>query len=1062
MFKPLKSVSVLLLLFAMPAAISYAASENGATSVSVTQQNGTCKGVVKDKAGEAVIGASVVVKGTTNGVITDLDGNFVLSNVPDGATIQISYVGYTPQEVKFTGKPLDITLQEDTQTLDEVVVTALGIKRQKRSLGYSTTTVGGKDFTEARTTNIGNALSGKIAGVSVSGNATGPGGSSRVVIRGNASLTGNNQPLYVIDGVPFDNTNIGSAGQWGGKDMGDGLSSINPDDIADIQVLKGAAASALYGYRGGNGVILITTKSGQKGKPVSVEFNNNLAFDVIYDYRDFQNVYGQGTQGNRPLSADVAKATETSSWGEVMDGKKAVNFLGNEYAYSPVDNWKNFYRTGINNTTTLAVSGASDKISYRFGVSNMAVKGILPNSSISQQGINMNTTYDISSKVHLMVNANYVFDKNKGRSNLSDGNSNTNAALLYHANSFDIRWMERENPDCDWGTGADGKELLGGTNGYFNNPYWLQYRVTNETNRNRLTGGMTLKYDIFDWLYIQGAVTRDGYNLEYSEVKPIGSASPEDPRGYIKEYTQNFSEMNLNYLIGFNKTFGDWSVGATFGGNRQRNITKKYGLDDKASSFFVPDFYSSSNTAKHVYKKEYTEYRVNSIYGTADLGYKNQVFLNLTGRNDWFSTLDPDNNHYFYPSIGMSWVFSDTFKTPDWFTFGKVRASYAAASNGTKAYQNLLTYKVDNYQSNGQPVVTINNSTVPNKGLKPVQISEWEIGLNLSFLDNRLSLDAAYYVKTTKDDIVQVTTSGASGFESAIQNVGEIRNNGVEVMVNAVPVHTKDFNWNSTFNIAYNSSDVKYLGIDGTGEKIKRLTLDGANSRVGSVSVQNILGHPYGELVGYEYKRTSDGQVIFENGLPVHSDEVQVLGNGVYKVTGGWRNEFTYKNITLSFLIDFKAGAKMFSGTNLSLYSNGLHKNTLQGRGADGKGTMVGNGVMSDGKGGYVKNTVAVSAQDYWQAITSQNIAEEFVYNASFIKLRELSVGYTLPQAWLNKQTLIKGVTLSLVGRNLWTILKHTDNIDPESAYNNGNAQGLELNGYPATRNVGFNVNVKF
>ena len=358
----------------MPAAISYAASDNGATSVNVTQQNGTCKGVVKDKTGEAVIGASVVVKGTTNGVITDLDGNFVLSNVPDGAVIQISYVGYSPQEVKYTGKPLDIILQEDTQTLDEVVVTALGIKRQKRSLGYSTTTVGGKDFTEARTTNIGNALSGKIAGVSVSGNATGPGGSSRVVIRGNASLTGNNQPLYVIDGVPFDNTNIGSAGQWGGKDMGDGLSSINPDDIADIQVLKGAAASALYGYRGGNGAILITTKSGQKGKPVSVEFNNNLAFDVIYDYRDFQDTYGQGTQGNRPLSADVAKSTETSSWGEIMDGGKAVNFLGKEYAYSPVDNWKNFYRTGINNTTTLAVSGASDKISYRFGVSNMAVK----------------------------------------------------------------------------------------------------------------------------------------------------------------------------------------------------------------------------------------------------------------------------------------------------------------------------------------------------------------------------------------------------------------------------------------------------------------------------------------------------------------------------------------------------------------------------------------------------------------------------------------------------------------------------------------------------------------
>mgnify|MGYP002590155322 CR=1 FL=1 len=1006
-------------------------------------QNITVKGNVTSKTdGQPIIGASVIETiSTTNGTITDFDGNFTLS-VPTNATLKISYIGYKPVTVKAAAS-IQVLLEEDTQMVDEVVVTGYTTQR-KADLTGAVSVVKVDEIQKQGENNPVKALQGRVPGMNITADGN-PSGTATVRIRGIGTLN-NNDPLYIIDGVPSKA----------------GMHELNGNDIESIQVLKDAASASIYGSRAANGVIIITTKSGQKGKPVSVEFNNNLAFDVIYDYRDFQNVYGQGTQGNRPLSADVAKATETSSWGEVMDGKKAVNFLGNEYAYSPVDNWKNFYRTGINNTTTLAVSGASDKISYRFGVSNMAVKGILPNSSISQQGINMNTTYDISSKVHLMVNANYVFDKNKGRSNLSDGNSNTNAALLYHANSFDIRWMERENPDCDWGTGADGKELLGGTNGYFNNPYWLQYRVTNETNRNRLTGGMTLKYDIFDWLYIQGAVTRDGYNLEYSEVKPIGSASPEDPRGYIKEYTQNFSEMNLNYLIGFNKTFGDWSVGATFGGNRQRNITKKYGLDDKASSFFVPDFYSSSNTAKHVYKKEYTEYRVNSIYGTADLGYKNQVFLNLTGRNDWFSTLDPDNNHYFYPSIGMSWVFSDTFKTPDWFTFGKVRASYAAASNGTKAYQNLLTYKVDNYQSNGQPVVTINNSTVPNKGLKPVQISEWEIGLNLSFLDNRLSLDAAYYVKTTKDDIVQVTTSGASGFESAIQNVGEIRNNGVEVMVNAVPVHTKDFNWNSTFNIAYNSSDVKFLGIDGTGEKIKRLTLDGANSRVGSVSVQNILGHPYGELVGYEYKRTSDGQVIFENGLPVHSDEVQVLGNGVYKVTGGWRNEFTYKNITLSFLIDFKAGAKMFSGTNLSLYSNGLHKNTLQGRGADGKGTMVGNGVMSDGKGGYVKNTVAVSAQDYWQAITSQNIAEEFVYNASFIKLRELSVGYTLPQAWLNKQTLIKGVTLSLVGRNLWTILKHTDNIDPESAYNNGNAQGLELNGYPATRNVGFNVNVKF
>ncbi len=1058
MFKPLKSVSMLLLLSAMSAGVSYAVPANGTTGVSVTQQDGTCKGVVKDKTGEAIIGASVVVKGTTNGVITDLDGNFIISNVPSGATISISYVGYTPQEVKYTGKPLNITLQEDTQTLDEVVVTALGIKRQKRSLGYSTTTVGGDDFTQARDINVGNALSGKIAGVSVSGNATGAGGSSRIVIRGNASLTGNNQPLYVIDGVPFDNTNLGSAGTWGGMDMGDGLSNISPDDIADIQVLKGAAASALYGYRGGNGAILITTKTGQKGKPVSVEFNNNLTFNTIYDYRDFQDVYGQGTNGQRPMDKDAAKATETSSWGEIMDGGKAVNFLGNEYAYSPINNWKNFYRTGINNSTSLAVSGATDKITYRFGISNMYDKSILPNSNISQQGINMNTTYDITSKLHLMVNANYVFEKFKGRANLSDGNGNTNASLLYHANSFDIRWMERENPNCDWGTTADGKEMIGGTNVYFNNPYWLQYRKTNDTNKNRLTGGITLKYDIFDWLYVQGAVTRDGYNLDFKQVQPMGAAA--DAVGFMTEYSKSFSEMNLNYLIGFNKEFGKWSVGATLGGNRQRNITKQY-IADGVRPFLVPGFNSVNNVGNRPFTKKYTEYQVNSVYATADLGFKNQVFLNLTGRNDWFSTLNPDSNHYFYPSVGLSWVFTDTFHAPDWFTFGKVRASYASASNGTEAYQNYLTYKLNDYKLNGQSNATVNNDNIPNANLKPVRISEWEVGLNLAFMDNRLSFDMAYYIKNTKDDIAKVTVSGASGFGSAIMNVGEIKNTGFEFMVNAVPVRTRNFMWNSTFNIAYNDSEVKYLG-----EGVEKLSIDGASARSGNVTVQSIVGQPYGELVGYKYKRV-DGQIVYENGIAQHSDELENLGTGVYKVTGGWRNEFTYKDFTLSFLLDFKAGAKLFSGTNYTLYSNGLHKNTLTGRGAHGNGSIVGKGVMpvKNAAGevtGYVPNTVAVTAQEYWQGIVSNNIAEEFTYNASFIKLRELSLGYTFPQSLLGKQKLVKGLTVSLVGRNLWTILKHTDNIDPESAYNNTNGQGLELNGYPATRSVGFNLNVKF
>ena len=516
--------------------------------------------------------------------------------------------------------------------------------------------------------------------------------------------------------------------------------------------------------------------------------------------------------------------------------------------------------------------------------------------------------------------------------------------------------------------------------------------------------------------------------------------------------------MYKRQLLGFNKEIGDWSIGATLGGNRQRNIIKTWGTEDNIKGFVVPGFESSNNISNRIFRKDYSEYRVNSIYATADFGWKNQLFLNLTGRNDWFSTLSPESNHYFYPSATLSWVFSDSFSHPEWFTFGKVRASYASASNGTSPYQNYLTYKLESYKVNGQTSATVSNSTVPNKDLKPVRISEYEIGLNMAFFNNRLSFDAAYYHKNTKDDIAAVSTSSASGFSAAIQNIGEIENDGFEFMLNVVPVHTSSFNWNTTFNIAYNNSNVKYLG-----EGVESLSIDGAMANGGYASIQNIVGKPYGQIVGKAYLRDEAGNIIYKDGLPQATSEAVSLGCGVYKVTGGWRNEFSYKGWNLAFLLDFKAGAKLFSGTNLNLYSNGLHKNTLQGRGNNGEGTIIGQGVMLDeATGKYVPNTVAVDAQTYWKSMGRNQIAEEFIYNASFIKLRELSLGYTFPQSMLKKLKVVKGLSVSLIGRNLWTILKHTDNIDPESAYTNSNGQGLELNGYPATRNVGFNLNVKF
>jgi len=1002
-------------------------------------------GKVLDENGMPLPGVSVKIKGGSTGTSTNSNGVFSL-NAPENAVLVVSFVGYESQEISVNARTtISISLKPFSNSLNAVVVTALGIKRESKSIGYSTTKVDGSAFTESRDVNLGNALTGKVAGVSVANNSTGASGSSRVVIRGNASLTGNNQPLYVIDGIPFDNASQGSAGQYGGVDLGDGLSNINPDDIESLQVLKGAAASALYGYRGGNGAILITTKSGSKTNGLGIELNNNLTFNSIIDYRDLQNTYGQGTQGNKPTTAAAALNSANSSWGSLMDGSDAVNILGDTYKYNDdnsKDNWKNFYRTGLNNQTSVAVTGKTDKSNYRVGFSNLHNTSNVPNSGMNQQGVNLNTTYHITPKLQLALTANYIFEKVKNRTLLSDGSTNINATMMYLANSYDVRWLEGK-------TKADGTELTPGNGLYFNNPYFLAYDHENTTDRNRLTGGATLKYDIAKWLYIQGQVTRDGYIFDYTKVTPTGTAYANG--GELTEYERNYRELNGNVLLGFNKTIKDFSINATAGANSQDNINKSYGLDGTASPFIIPYLYTANNIANRSYTQTYQHYRVNSVYGTADFGYKGYLYLNFTGRNDWFSTLDPQSNHYFYPSVSSSFVFSDAFKMPKWISSGKLRASYAEASNGTSPYQNYLTYGLRTYTISGNSVGYVTNSTVPNSNLKPVQIKEKEIGLNMQFLDNRLGFDVGYYNKQTNDDIASITSSTASGYSSAILNVGKIQNKGIEGLINGTPVKSKNFGWNTSFNIGYNMNKVLYLG-----EGVTSLAIDGAVPRNGDgVTISNVVGKSFGQIMGYAYLRDGSGNIIYDStGQPKRTSSVVALGSGAYKVTGGFSNDFHYKKFSMSFLVDYKFGAKVYSGTNLSLYSAGLQKTTLQGR----DGGYVGPGVTETG----AVNTTAVDAQTYWTNLTSSNfVAEEFVYDASFIKLRQLTFGYSLPTSFLDKIS-IKGATISVVTRNLWTIMKHTPNIDPESAYNNGNGQGLESAGYLPTRSIGFNLNVKF
>jgi TonB-linked SusC/RagA family outer membrane protein len=1033
----------------LPSVTAY--SRDGHPSYSI-RKAGPIKGVVTSSDGKPLPGVTVLVKGSRKATSTDAAGSFTIE-ANKGDVLVISFIGYTSQEIKVGDGEISVALVTSNKELTSVVVTALGIKKQPRALGYSTTEVDGSKFTQSREANIGDALTGQVAGVSVAGVATGPSGSSRVIIRGNASLGNNNQPLYVIDGIPYDNTNQGMATKYGGEDQGDGLTNINPDDIESIQVLKGVAASALYGYRGGNGAILITTKSGARSKGVGVEVNNNVTVTSVHNLTDYQYQYGEGLQGLKPTTATAAQASEYFSWGAPVDGSQAVNFLGNNFAYSPYkNNFKDFYKDGPVNQSSVALTGSNDQGHFRLGLSDLYNGTVIPNSNMQQQGLNFNSEYRLLPKLTVNLTANYIFEEVKNRVSFSDAPGNVVASTLYLPNTFHIKWLAPNQ-----GTNGAGAEQLPGTDPYFDNPYFVAYKFQNSTSRQRLTGGLTLKYDFTNWLFAQGGVSRDGYIFDLTNVVPTGTGY--SPGGQITTEDVNFHELNWNYLIGVHTKFGnDFTFNANVGGNSEDNVNSSSDVLS-AGPFNVPYFYSLSNVTTRPITPGYARIHVNSIYGTADLGYKNWLFLNVTARNDWFSTLAINNDHYLYPSGSLSFVFSDALSLPGWISFGKLRVSDAEASNGTGAYLNSQTYGFLGYPIDGQSQSFILQNVVPNPNLGPVQISEKEAGVNMQFLNNRVGFDVAVYDKTTTKDIVPVTVSPTSGYDGDVENIGKIQNKGVELLVNGTPVRTRDFAWNVSFNIGINNSKTLYIG-----PGIPSIVISGANARWGNgVNISNWVGLPYGQITGFGYKKDANGHKIFSDGTdgmtagePEPTANQIPLGSGVYKQTGGLSNDFHYKNFSLAFLIDFKYGAKMYSGTNLLLYYYGLQKTTLQGRGTGG---YIGNGVNLAGH----PNTTAVNSQLYFQDLSTgaDQIAQEYVYDASFIKLRSLSVSYSLPASVI-RGTVVKGVNVALVARNLAILMKHTPNEDPESNYGTGNGQGLELSGYPSTRSLGLNVNVKF
>ncbi len=1012
------------------------------------------RGVVTSTSGDVLAGATVQVKGTKTAVLTNIEGSFTL-DVESNSVLIVSYVGFEKLEVPINNlTKITIRLKPREGQLGEVVVTALGIKRQPRSLGYSTTQIPGAALTESRTPNLAAALTGQIAGVSVAGTGTGPNGSTRITIRGNSSLTAGGTPLYIIDGIPFENSNQGQSGQYGGTDNGDLLSTINPDDIESINVLKGAGASALYGYRGGNGVIIITTKSGATKKGIGIEINNNTIISSVIDYRDYQYVYGQGSNGKKADTLANFLNDEYYSWGAPIDGSSTVNVLGQTVPYiAQKNNFKNFYKTGVNSQTSLALLGGNENGNFRLGLSNSNSNEVVPSANSSQLGLNFNGNFNLSPQWHLAFIANYAYEKVNNRPSFSDAPGSLIASTNYLANTYDIRTLSKAlNPD--------GSELLPGTDIYFDNPYFIADYFKNTSIRNRYTGKINLKYDITSWMSIQGEVNRNSYTNDLSNLTPYGTAWQSS--GALAVSSNTNRELNTNFLLDINKPLGNhFKIHANLGANHQDNLVTG---SSTSGSLNIPYFYSVNNIVNAGYVPLYAESKVNSVFGAADFSYKDYLFLELTGRNDWFSVLTPKLNHEFYPSISSSFVLSDAFKLPNWINFAKLRASFGQSSgNGNvPPYSQELTYAPNpliSYQ--GLPFFGTNSpgndptqGVIPNAVLQPLTITEEELGFNLSILESRLSIDVAGYNKLTTNDLVNVTASYSSGYASKIENVGKLRNRGIEILLSGYPLKSRNFSWKSSLNFATNSSKVLFLSPNTNNLII------GDNARYGTFSINQIVGLQYGQLVGYKYLRNAQGQKEFDdNGLPLRTSSVEPLGSGVYRVTGGFNNEFRYKNFLLSFLFDYKFGAKIYSVTNGLLYTDGLSKVTLQGR----IGGYVGQGVKADG---ITPNTTAVPAQTYFTAIgngdnSTDDIAEEFVYDASFIKLRNMTFGFSLPSALLT-HSFIKGVTFSIVGRNLAILLKHIPNVDPESNLTSDTNQGIEYNTYPPIRNLGFNINLKF
>lgn len=1019
-------------------------------------------GVVEDSEGPAV-GASVREKDTNNGVSTDMDGKFSLMVKPD-AILVINYVGYKVKEVKATTEPMTITLEENSQVLSEVVVTALGIKRDRKALGYGLEEVKGNSLDKAKETNVINSMAGRVAGLVVSQTAGGPSGSSRVILRGSTEMTGNNQPLYVVDGVPLDNTNFGSAGTNGGYDLGDGISSINPDDIESMSVLKGPAASALYGSRASHGVILITTKKAGETR-YSVEYNGTLTFDQqLSKWNNVQQIYGMGSNGT--YSIDAVSNTN-KSWGPKADGGNMLKYFdGEERPYLIIpDNTSNFFRTGLTANNTVTVSSNTGTTGVRFTLTDMRNKDIVPNTHMSRDIFNLRTNSTLG-RVDLDFSVNYTHEYVKNRPALGDSKSNIGKNLMTLATTYDQQWLrtyENENGEYSNWNGMDPYNV---------NPYWDVYKNNNESKKDLFRLHASVTYNITSHWKLKGTAGAELNWFNFQDFK--APTTPGYEAGYMQKSNFHNQMYNFELIATYNNRWGDFDFTGTAGGNI-------YLVDNATSLITAQDMqirdvialmsFNETSNQENSYRKQ-----INSLFAAVNLGWRGLIYLDATVRGDQSSTLPVGNNIYVYPSFSGSFVFSELIKRSDILPYGKVRLSWAQVGSDTDPYQLGLVYTKSKYTYPGYTIGYIDNTTIPNKNLKPTRTNSFEVGFETKFLKNRIGLDFTYYNQVSKDQIMGMASSWATGYPYRLINAGEIQNQGIEITLNTRPVEVGDFSWDLNFNFSKNENKVKKLVDDMDMFELEKASwLD--------VQIAAKVGENFGSIVGPDFKRNAKGDILIDpsTGLPMYDKSNHVLGNASWDWTGGVNTTLRYKNIALSAVFDIKVGADLYSMSARASHESGKALATLEGREAWYKseeqrmaagyakgspdwtptGGFIAPGVIDNGDGTYRPNDVIINPEDYWMSVC-RNAPSMFIYDNSYVKCREITLTYQFPKKWLGNGKVVKDVSLSFVARNPFIVWKNIPDIDPDSNYNNTTGMGLEYGSLPSRRSYGFNVYVKF